>query len=38
MHSLPYLGFDREAERQRRIGVLRGHIGSFLLRLRNESC
>lgn len=37
LHSLPYIGFDREAERQRRIGVLREHIGNFLLRLRNES-
>lgn len=34
--SLPYVGFDQEAERERRIGVLREHLSNFLMRLRDE--
>lgn len=30
--TLAYLGFDREAERQRRIAALREHVGDFVAR------
>ncbi|WP_395638927.1 FBP domain-containing protein [Pseudolysinimonas sp.] len=32
--TMAYLGFDREAERERRIGVLRERVGDFLTNLR----
>jgi FBP C-terminal treble-clef zinc-finger len=33
--TLAYLGFDLEAERQRRISVLRGHVRNFVLDVRD---
>lgn len=35
MKSLPYIGFDREAEMLRRISVLRDHVRNFALRVRD---
>ena len=32
--TLAYLGFDREAERERRILALRGHVANFVTNLR----
>lgn len=36
MKSLPYIGFDREAEIRRRIGVLRDHVLNFAKRVRDN--
>lgn len=33
MQSLPYIGFDREAEMERRIKVLQDHVQSFIQRV-----
>lgn len=35
MKSLPYIGFDREAEVIRRINVLQEHVRNFVLRVRD---
>ena len=35
MKSLPYIGFDREVEVQRRIRVLRDHVLNFAKRVRD---
>ena len=37
MKSLPYLGFDREAEVNRRIDVLREHVLNFAGRVRDNA-
>ncbi|WP_411732794.1 FBP domain-containing protein [Paeniglutamicibacter sp.] len=36
MKSLPYIGFDREAEIRRRITVLREHVLNFARRVRED--
>lgn len=35
--TLAYLGFDREAERERRITVLQDHVRAFVLDIRDNS-
>lgn len=35
MKSLPYIGFNREAEVARRINVLQDHVRNFVLRVRD---